>query len=139
MAVKNTLKVYGTVDLYTGRFLYHFQSVFNSETYIQYLERILRSYYPKKICLIHDNAKYHKANELWDWLSDERKHMEVYHLPAYSPEFNAMEKLWHHTRMQGTHNRYFPTQAALYSALVSTFRSIQHNPNQIMRYLKTFQ
>lgn len=139
MAVRNTLKVYGTVDLYSGRFLYHFESIFNAETYIEYLERVLRSYYPKKIYLIQDNAKYHKTDELWDFLSDERKYLEVYHLPAYSPEFNAMERLWHHTRMTCTHNRYFPTQEALYSTLISTFKSIQHNPLQIMGYLKAFQ
>lgn len=109
MAVKNTLKVYVTVDLYTGRFLYHFETIFNSETYLQYLERVLRSYHPRKIYLIHDNAKYHKTFELQKWLKDEGKYIESFHLPAYSPELNAMEKLWHHTRMHSTHNRFFPT------------------------------
>jgi hypothetical protein len=42
-------------------------------------------------------------------------------------------------RVNGTHNKFFPTQDALYSALVSTFRSIQRNPEQIMGRLRPFQ
>ena len=139
MGQRNTLKIFGTIDLYGGRFLYQFQKVFNADTYREYLERILRRYFPQKIYLIHDNATYHRDKEVWRWFSQERKYIEVYNLPAYSPEFNALEKIWHHTRLHGTHNRYFPTQQDLFSTLVSTFRSIQQNPSQIMGYLQTYQ
>ena len=133
------MKVYGAVDLYSGRFLYHFDSVFNAGTYITYLEQVVRRYCPKKAFLIFDNARYHKTPEVQDWINDERKYLKPYYLPAYSPELNAMERLWHHTRMNGTHNRFFNSEEALYAVLVSNFRSIQHNPTQILGYLKPFQ
>lgn len=47
---------FGTSELYAARFLYHFQKVFNADTYIDYFERTLRSYFPRKIYLIQDNA-----------------------------------------------------------------------------------
>ncbi|MBI5747850.1 MAG: transposase, partial [Nitrospinae bacterium] len=50
---------------------------------------------------------YHKDRDVWTWFSDHRKYITVYNLPAYSPEFNALERIWHYTRLNGTHNRYF--------------------------------
>ena len=31
------------------------------------------------------------------WFHDHRKNIEVFNLPPYSPELNAIETLWHHT------------------------------------------
>lgn len=139
MGQRNTLKIFGTIELYCARFLYHFQDVFNAQTYVEYLEKILRSYFPRKIYLIQDNASYHKDRTVWDWFSSHRKHIEVFNLPAYSPDLNALERIWHHTRHCGTHNRYFKTQSELRSTLTSTFRSIQRNPRQVMGYLRPYQ
>ena len=139
MGQRNTLKIFGTIELYCARFLYHFQDVFNAQTYVEYLEKILRSYSPRKIYLIQDNASYHKDRTVWDWFSIHRKHIEVFNLPAYSPDLNALERIWHHTRHYGTHNRYFKTQLELRSTLTSTFRSIQQNPRQVMGYLRPYQ
>lgn len=136
---RNTLKVFGTIELYSARFLYHFQKIFNATTYIEYLERILQSYLPQKVHLIQDNAAYHKDKDVWMWFSDHRKYIEVHNLPVYSPQLNAVERIWHHTRLHGTHNRYFTTQYELHSALTSTFRSIQKNPSQVQGYLHPYQ
>ena len=136
---RNTLKIFGTIELYGARFLYHFQKVFNALTYIEYLERILRCYFPRKVYMIQDNASYHKDQDVWAWFSDHRKYIVVHNLPKYSPELNALERIWHHTRINGTHNRYFATQQELYSTLTSTFRSIQMNPSQVRGYLRPYQ
>lgn len=113
--------------------------MFNAQTYIEYLERILRHYFPRSIHLIQDNASYHKDGDVWSWFSDHRQYIEVHNLPPYSPQLNALERIWHHTRLHGTHNRYFPTQDALRGTLTSTFRSIQHNPAQVQGYLHPYQ
>lgn len=139
MGQRNTLKIFGTIGLYCARFLYHFDKVFNAETYVGYLEKVLRSYCPRKIYLIQDNASYHKDREVWKWFSRHRKYLEVFNLPKYSPEFNALERIWHHSRLKGTHNRYFVTKDELRSTLISTFRSIQQNPSQILGYLRPYQ
>ena len=139
MGQRNTLKIFGTIELYCARFLCHFQKVFNAETYIVYLERILQCYFPQKVYLIQDNASYHKDRDVWAWFADHLKYIEVYNLPAYSPQFNALERIWHHTRLHGTHNRYFVSQEELHSVLTSTFRSIQKKPSQVMGYLRPYQ
>ena len=51
---------------------------------------------------------------------------------------NAMERLWHYTRMESTHNRYFDTPVELCDTLFDTFDDIQNYPEKIMGYLQPF-
>ena len=79
-------------------------------------------------------ASYHKHGDVWAWFSEHRHWWEVVNLPPYSPAFNATERLWHHTRMTGTHNRYFTSQEELNATLTRVFRSMQRQPSQIRGY-----
>ncbi len=64
--------------------------------------------------------------------------LEVYQLPPYSPEFNATERMWQHTRRNGTHNRYFKTEDELVGTLTRVFGTMQENPESISGYLRPF-
>lgn len=97
-----------------------------------------KKYHRKKICYIQDNASYHKDKNIWEWFKDHRSKIEVFNLPPYSPELNAAETLWHHTRMKGTHNRYFDSRDEIVDTLHQIFGDIQKNPNQIRGYLEPF-
>lgn len=112
--------------------------VFNAQTYLAYLEQIARAYFPRKAFLIQDNASYHKDGDVWSWFGENRKWLTVYNLPPYCPELNATERLWHHTRLVGTHNRYFTTIEELQDTLSRVFKSIQHAPSRIRGYLQPF-
>ena len=61
----------------------------------------------KKILLILDNAKYHHAKILKPWLEEVGDILELFFLPPYSPDLNAIEMMWRKTRRNVTHNRYF--------------------------------
>jgi len=135
---RRSLKVFGSVEIYSARFLYKFTEGFTAETYLAYLEQLARAYYPRTTYLIQDNASYHKDSEVWAWFNDNRHWLTVYNLPPYSPELNAAERLWHHTRVAGTHNHYFATLAELHSTVTTVFRSIQRVPEQIHGYLRPF-
>lgn len=130
------------VALPTAPFIYqHTQPALNSETYREFLEDHLRPKYYKKsqrIYLIQDNASYHKKPETYEWFRKNRKYIEVYNLPPYSPELNAEERLWHYTRMCATHNRYYDTQEELCAKRFATFQSMQENPNFIEGIIRSF-
>lgn len=132
------LKVFGSVEVFSARFLYKFAEVFNAKTYLGYLKQIAKAYFPRKTILIQDNASYHKDKDVWLWFSENRKWLTVFNLPPYCPDLNAAERLWHHTRVSGTHNRYFKTVVELSDAVVRVFKSVQHRPQQITGYLKPF-
>lgn len=139
---RNSQKILGAVSLYTGQFVYHHQTdYFNAETYLHFLEHtLLPSFYKRRrrIYLIQDNASYHKKPEVYEWLEKHRSKIEVFLLPAYSPEFNAVERVWHHIRMNATHNRYFDTPEDLCHSLFSAFEKIQKNPGSIAGYMRPF-
>ena len=138
---RKSVKVFGAVNLQKAKFLYRRESVFNAQTYLCFLDQLAsscRRSRTKRIHLIQDNASYHKDKNVWAWFKDNRKWLEVHQLPAYSPEFNATERLWHHTRITGTHNRYFATEGELLETLMCVFRGIQKNPSQIQGYLRPF-
>lgn len=132
------MKVFGCVEIYSAQFLYRRDSVFNAETYLSFLEQVARYYYPRPVFWVQDNASYHKDANVWDWFATNRSWWTVFNLPSYSPEFNATERLWHHTRVTGTHNRYFADAGELNATLTRVFRSIQRRPDQIRGYIRPF-
>ncbi len=89
---RKSIKIFGAVAVYTSRFLYKRDTVFNADTYGGFLEDIAHKFRRKGALLVQDNASYHKAKEIWSWFKSNRHWLEVYQLPPYSPEFNATVK-----------------------------------------------
>ncbi len=79
------------------------------------LERV--KFKRKKILLIVDNARYHRAKELKDFFSKIKDKLELFFLPPYSPDLNLIETEWRETRRNATHNRYFETDELKRQAL----------------------
>jgi transposase len=48
---------------------------------------------PSKILLVVDRLQAHKTPEVQAWLEDNKEEIEVFYLPAYSPELNPVEYL----------------------------------------------
>jgi transposase len=133
--------VFGIVSLQRAKFIHGEDEVFNAVTYLKFLDhfaRTCRRSRTHRSHLIQDNASYHKDENVWRWFGENRHWLEVHQLPPYSPEFNATERLWHHTRVTGTHNRYFVSKAELQDTLLAVFHSIQKKPEQIKGYLRPF-
>jgi transposase len=135
---RHTQKIFGAVELFDARCFFHQDKVFNALTYVGFLDRLTRAYPDQPINLIHDNAAYHKAPEVRAWLGQHGTHMRLHALPPYSPELNAVERLWHHVRLTSTHNRYFATEMELRQTLHDAFRDIQRHPELITGYLRPF-
>ena len=76
--------------------------------------------------------------DVWRWFKSNRHWLEVHQLPPYSPEFNPTERLWQHTRKNGTHNRYFANEAELVGTLTRVFGEMQSHPELICSYLHPF-
>ena len=135
---RRSVKVFGGVDVFSARFLYRRDRVFNAMTYLDFLEQMDRRYRGQPVIWIRDNASYHRDKDVKAWFADHEDRWRDVGLPAYSPQFNAAEPLWHHTRITGTHNRYFATETELQTTLARVFRSIQRRPDQIRGYLQPF-
>jgi transposase len=93
-------------------------------------EVVLPNYYRRglRVYLIQDNASYHTHPEVWSWFKKQRHRLEVFPLPKYSPELNAQERIWHYTRREATHNRFFEKPADLCESLVETLDDVRKDP-----------
>jgi transposase len=136
---RKSVKVFGCVEVYSARFLFHYEPVFNAQTYLRFLEQVARAYYPRQLHYIHDRASYHRDQQVADWFREHRPWWHSHVLPKCSPEDNAAEPLWRHVRLHGTHNRYFEHVFILWDTLTRLFRSMQRAPAQIRGYLSPFQ
>ena len=59
----------------------------NAPTVIRFLQRLIRDA-RRKVFLILDRLKAHRARLTREWLAGRRSEIEVFHLPPYSPELN---------------------------------------------------
>jgi len=139
---RHTQKILGAVALRPARFAWRHQTdYFNHLTYLSFVDEVLLpSFYRRghRVFLIQDNASYHTHPEVTAWFGKQHRRLAVFGLPKYSPDFNAQERLWHYTRKEGTHNRYFATSAELCASLFTTFKDIQRHPEKIHGLLEPF-
>jgi DDE superfamily endonuclease len=75
--------------------------------------------------LVLDNAGWHKAKSLcWH-------HLRPVYLPPYSPDFNAIERLWLHLKSQWFAGFTARTEDALMQRLLTAFASLFAAPEII--------
>ena len=84
---------------------------------IRFLERLVRDT-GAKVFLILDNLPVHRARLVQGWLAERRAEIEVFYLPAYSPELNPDEGL----------------NADLKRRVASHMRSLSKRPARIRSY-----
>ena len=102
-------KVFGLIEYFTGKFLAKgHEGQLNAETYQEFLKEVMKQT-RKHIILIQDNVPYHISEEMQVFFYEYRNRITVYQLPAYSPDYNPIEKLWKKIKEKGVHLHYFPT------------------------------
>ncbi len=110
-------------------------STFNAETFQLFLAQLIRHKRKgKTIVVIVDNASWHKSRELQPWLEAHKGIIRLDYLPPYSPDLNAIERVWKLTRRLRTHNRYFKTLDELIETVCEQFKAWSR-PNETLRKL----
>jgi transposase len=101
-------KVWGLIELFSGRFFYHGQEDrFVSEGYQAFLTQVLAQT-TEHLILIQDGAKYHTSQATRAFFAEHEDRLTVFQLPSYSPDYNPIEFLWKKMKQRATHNQYFP-------------------------------
>ena len=104
----------GVFELGTGTF-YGILTQFrvNSCRFRRFLCHLKHEMRTDKIMLICDNARFHHAKWLTEWVSNQKEWLRLEFLPAYSPDFNPIERLWRWIKSEYIHNRCWESQAQL--------------------------
>lgn len=83
--------------------------------------RVKYSDYRQKIHLIVDGAGYNKTDLVKNWAYV--SNIELHYLPPYSPNLNAIERLWKVMNEHARNNRYFASKHDFRDAIFNFFRA----------------
>src|SRR4051794_9893034 len=114
---RDRLNIHGALDLETGRT--RMIEVVTVDA-LSTIALLIAIEYPA-MRIIHvflDNARYHHARAVQDWLALPGRRIRLHFVPAYCPHLNPIERLWGLMHKTVTHNRCYATyngfcQAAL--------------------------
>jgi transposase len=86
--------------------------------------------------LIEDGAPYHGSNVVKDFKLANVTRLTIERLPAFSPDYNPIEKLWKNTKRDATHMKYFKTFEDLYDSVIRTFKTYLQDASKVLCVMK---
>ena len=69
-----------------------------------------------------DNARYHHAKLVQEWLALPGQRIKLHFIPTYCPHLNPIERLWGLMHRNVTHNKCYATCAQFADATLSFLR-----------------
>jgi transposase len=107
----------------------------NAAALIRFLQRLIRDVWCK-VFLILDRLQVHRAGQIRDWLAAHRTKIEVFYLPAYSPELNPDESLNADLKQAVTRKAPVRSKQQLKRATVSHMRRLSKLPARVRSYFR---
>jgi len=112
-----------------------FDGTMNATILIEFCQRLIKSS-KRKVFLILDNLRVHHANIFKAWLEENEDEIEVFYLPAYSPELNPDEYL-NCDLKAGVHSgKPARSKDQLKSKVRSHMRMLQKKPKRVAKYFE---
>ncbi len=107
----------------------------NSDRLIEFMEQLIKAS-ATKVFVILDNLRVHHSKLVKEWLEKENNNIEVFYLPAYSPDRNPDEYL-NCDLKQGMSAKPSPkTQEKLSDNVKDHMEMLQQSPNRVVKYFK---
>jgi transposase len=120
---RERINIHGAIDLETGQTRMLEAETIDAMSTIRLLES-LELLYPLMAC-IHvflDNARYHHAKLVKEWLARPGCRIKLHFLPAYCPHLNPIERLWGVMHKNITHNKCYETCGEFAEATLTFLR-----------------
>src|SRR5215813_3761787 len=117
---RERINIHGAINLETGQTRMIDVETVNAASTITLLEAI-EALYPM-LALIHvflDNARYHHAKLVQDWLARPECRIKLHFIPSYCPHLNPIERLWGLMHRNVTHNKTYETCAQFADAALN--------------------
>ena len=106
-----------------------------SAIFIKFLSRLTKGT-KRKIFLIVDNLRVHKAKAVHAWLEEHAELIELFYLPSYSPELNPDEYLNNTVKSKMRNLKVASTQDELRAQLTKVMKSTQRKRGLIRNLFK---
>lgn len=107
---RDRLNIHGGINLETGQTQMLAVDKVNGESFVKLLGEIEGAHAAMR--LIHvfvDNASYHRAADVKEWLAAPGRKIVLHFFPPYCPHLDPIERLWALMHENVTHNRDYKT------------------------------
>jgi transposase len=112
-----------------------YEGALNADRFIAFLRRLTKDA-GRKVVLIVDNLKVHKAGKVRAWVESHAHEIELVYLPAYAPDHNPSEHLDNDLKQQLRQQPQPATKEELVERTRSVLRVIQRSPERVRAYFK---
>jgi len=110
-----------------------YDGALNATTFLKFLRRLIKDA-TRKLFVIVDNLRVHKARVVTAWAADNTDRIELLYLPPYAPECNPDEYVNNDVK-QAMGRRATPLdQAAMKAGLTSHMRGLQRRPQKVRAF-----
>jgi transposase len=107
---RDRLNIHGAINLETGKTQMLAVEKVNALSFIKLLGEIEGAHSTmRRIHVFVDNASYHKADVVKEWLGAAGRKIALRFLPPYCPHLDPIERLWGLMHENVTHNRDYKT------------------------------
>jgi transposase len=120
---RQRINIHGAIDLETGQTRMIEALTIDAASTIRLLQSI-EALYPMLV-LIHvflDNARYHHAKLVRQWLAQPGRRIKLHFIPPYCPHLNPIERLWGVMHRHVTHNKCYATCGQFADATLNFLR-----------------
>ena len=103
--------------------------------FLEFLLRLIKRA-ERKLFVIVDNLRVHRAKRVMAWLAENADRIELFFLPPYAPECNPDEYLNNHVK-QGMGRRSTPLdKATMKAGLRSHMQGLQRQPDKVRTFFQ---
>ncbi len=139
-AVALTAKRFGVnmISAVSNRGDLHFmlyKETFDAAKCIEFLERLIQCS-SKKVFLVLDNLRVHHAKDVKKWVDEHKDQIELFFLPAYSPELNPDEYLNGDLKNRISEKPQARSTDVLTSNLKDIMQDLSSKPEHIRSYFR---
>ena len=111
------------------------EGALNADLFLDFLRRLTKDA-GRKVILIVDNLKVHKAGKVRAWVESHAHEIQLCSLPAYAPDHNPSEYLNNDLKQQLRQRPQPGSEQELVERTRSVLRGIQRSPDRVRAYFR---
>ena len=110
-----------------------YEGALNADLFLAFLRQLTKDA-GRKVILIVDNLKVHKAGKVRAWVASHAHEIELVYLPSYAPDHNPTEYLNNDLKQKLRQRPQASSKEELTRRTRSVLRAIQRSPERIRAY-----
>ena len=129
------MSLFGCVDIQNGEFLCMETDRCDAQSFLEFLRYVLSQYEDQQVVMILDNARIHHAKLIQPFLKEHEDHLTLFFLPPYSPNLNAVERIWGWLKKSVIANRFHATREDIRESILSFLEYLYEYPENVLRLI----